>query len=65
MTDTERYLRRILWLGHGCDGLENLYGDDGEMQCHKCGSDFLRQSLSCIAENIGSPSPGNFFKEKA
>lgn len=65
MTDTELDLRRRLWLNHGCNtGMENLYGDDGEMQCHKCGSDFLRQSLKCIADNIDNPFPGNFFKEK-
>lgn len=66
MLDTERRLREMLWLKHGCnDGsIAFLYGDDGEMQCHKCGSDFLRQSLSCIAENIESPFPGNYYKEK-
>lgn len=64
MNGTERDLRARLWLNHGCEGGGNLYGDEGEMQCHKCGSDFLRQSLACIAENISSPSPGNFFKEK-
>ncbi len=66
MTDTERRLRQQLWLDHGCelDGPGNIYGDDGEMQCHSCGSDFLRQSLSCIAENIDNPHPGNFFKER-
>jgi hypothetical protein len=53
MTITELKLRRHLWLNHGCNkGTENLYGDDGEMQCHKCGSDFFRQSLTRIADNI-------------
>jgi hypothetical protein len=64
MTDTERKLRERLWLKHGCaDGAtEYLYGDDGEMQCKKCGSDFLRQSLTCIADNIDHPHPGNFSR---
>lgn len=65
MTKTERKLRKQLWLNHGCNrGIEGLYGDDGEMQCHACGSDFLRQSLSCIAGNIDHPHQANFFKEK-
>lgn len=65
MTNTELMLRQILWLNHGCrTTIGDLYGDDGEMQCHTCGSDFLRQSLSCIADNIDHPSIGNFFKEK-
>jgi hypothetical protein len=65
MTGREKDLRRRLWLNHGCTiERRNLYGDDGEMQCSECGSDFLRQSLTCIAENIDDPRPGNFFKEK-
>lgn len=64
MTDTERKLRQMLWLNHGCSQTtEYLYGDDGELQCKKCGSDFLRQSISLIAENIINPSPANFFKK--
>lgn len=34
-------LRKLLWLDHGCP-LSALYGDDGEMQCHKCMIDFKR-----------------------
>jgi len=65
MTATERKLRQTLWLNHGCNqGFGDLYGDDGELQCHKCGGDFLRQSLSCLADNIDHPFPGNFFKER-
>ena len=41
--------RQILWLRHGCP-LSGLYGDDGEMQCHACGIDFLRDS----PDKIGS-----------
>jgi hypothetical protein len=66
MTDRERNLRERLWLNHGCDddSTRHLYGDDGELQCHKCGGDFLRQSLTCLADNIDHPHPGNFFKER-
>jgi len=31
--EMERHVRRILWLGHGHEG---MYGDDGEMQCAAC-----------------------------
>ena len=30
-------LRRMLWLGHGHKG---MYGDDGEMQCGECASEY-------------------------
>lgn len=30
-------LRLLMWQGHGHEG---LYGDDGEMQCARCGVDF-------------------------
>ena len=46
-------LRKLLWLHHGCDG---LYGDDGEMQCNRCGIDFKRHSIDYIEarfEDIG------------
>jgi hypothetical protein len=33
--------RRLLWLHHGCS-INELYGDDGEMQCHACLIDFKR-----------------------
>lgn len=42
-----RLLRKLLWLRHGHDG---LYGDDGEMQCGRCGVDFKRQSAAEIDE---------------
>jgi len=41
--------RRWWWVNHGkilkteCS-FSSLYGDDGEMQCGKCGKDFLRDS---------------------
>jgi len=40
-------LRQMLWLRHGC-GFTALYGDDGEMQCHNCGIDFLRATVDEI-----------------
>jgi hypothetical protein len=63
MTKTERELRKILLFNHGCVPL-SIYGDDGEMQCHTCGSDFLRQSLTRIADNIDNPNPANFYKKE-
>lgn len=33
----EKRMREYLWLSHGHAG---LYGDDGEMQCSRCGSQF-------------------------
>lgn len=39
----EREARLALWANHGCDDFTALYGDDGEMQCHKCQHDFLRE----------------------
>ena len=38
--------RKLLWLNHGCN---NLYGDDGEMQCANCRIDFLRDSVETIS----------------
>lgn len=39
-------LRELLWLSHGHDG---LYGDDGEMQCWRCGGlDFKREPVGRI-----------------
>ena len=66
MTEKELELREILWLQHKCEGrkIGHLYGDDGEMQCSNCGSDFLRQSLSTLADNMNYPKPSNFFKGK-
>jgi predicted transglutaminase-like cysteine proteinase len=40
-------LRKLLWLNHGHS---QLYGDDGEMQCHECGLDFKRDPVARIAE---------------
>lgn len=42
-------LRRLLWLRHGCP-MSTLYGDDGEMQCSKCGIDFKRMSAGAIED---------------
>lgn len=41
----EMILRKLLWLNHGHD---NLYGDDGEMQCAECCLDFKRDSVDII-----------------
>ena len=44
-------IRKLLWLTHNC-GQSNLYGDDGEMQCHLCGLDFLRHSEDIIVRTF-------------
>jgi len=40
-------LRKSMFLYHSCIG---RYGDDGEMQCNKCGIDFKRDSFNRIME---------------
>ena len=58
-------LRRLLWLRHGCP-MNALYGDDGEMQCGKCGIDFKRMSASEIEarwQSIGSRAISEARKE--
>lgn len=40
----EAALRREWWINHGHD-FAALYGDDGEMQCGRCGADYKRDSL--------------------
>jgi hypothetical protein len=44
-------LRRLLWLRHGC-GVSALYGDDGEMQCARCGIDFRRDAVARIEDRF-------------
>lgn len=39
----ETLLRKLLWIRHGCE-FSALYGDDGEMQCHRCRLDFRRMA---------------------
>lgn len=39
----------MLWLRHGCP-ISALYGDDGEMQCNKCGIDFKRMTPTEIQD---------------
>jgi hypothetical protein len=46
---TEHTLRKLLWLHHGCPR-HALYGDDGEMQCARCGIDFKRRSVDEIED---------------
>lgn len=45
--DENRDLRRLLFLFHGHSG-PDLYGDDGEMQCKRCGLDYRRDPLAKI-----------------
>ena len=44
-------IRKLLWLTHSC-GQSYLYGDDGEMQCHLCGLDFVRHSEQQIVSTF-------------
>lgn len=44
-------LRELLALGHGCQVMA-LYGDDGELQCAECFTDFKRDSVSEIQRKI-------------
>lgn len=41
--------RRLLAFRHGCPTTA-LYGDDGEMQCNKCGVDFRRMTVAEIEQ---------------
>ena len=55
---SDQKLRRLLWLWHGHDG---LYGDDGEMQCMKCGGlDFKRAAIADIEAVFGRRSLAQF-----
>jgi hypothetical protein len=42
--DVELELRFEWWLNHGCE-FPCLYGDDGEMSCNCCMTDFKRHPL--------------------
>jgi hypothetical protein len=44
-------LRKLLWFRHGCP-ISALYGDDGEMQCGRCGIDFKRDSAESIERKL-------------
>lgn len=49
--DIEYYLRYELWLNHGHG--KYLYGDDGEMQCHKCPTwDYKRMPLNKLRSAV-------------
>lgn len=53
IADDEFRFRRLLFINHGsCDG-KQLYGDDGEMHCHECDIDFVRDSAEEIETRIG------------
>lgn len=46
-------LRREWWMHHGCERKPGaLYGDDGEMQCHACHIDFLREPIDQLHEFV-------------
>jgi hypothetical protein len=49
--ESEYELRKLIWLNHGCS-VEYLYGDDGELQCHKCRIDFKRDSVFNINQRF-------------
>jgi hypothetical protein len=49
----EGLLRQKWWFNHGCSpDTRYLYGDDGEMQCHKCGIDFRREEFARLEKLV-------------
>lgn len=61
--DTEDQLRYQLWNYHGCDR-NARYGDDGELQCNECFSDFKRHSISELLQQIDRAEAVRIVKEK-
>ena len=48
--ETEAALRYEWWCNHGCP--DARYGDDGEMQCGLCVTDFKRLPLSDLQAHV-------------
>ena len=46
------WLRREWWFHHGCNEPVALYGDDGEMQCSKCRTDFKREDIYVLKAKV-------------
>jgi hypothetical protein len=44
-------LRMEWWSNHGCDSMAR-YGDDGEMQCAQCKTDFKREPFDGLKEKV-------------
>ena len=63
-------LREYLWFNHGCPS-QNLYGDDGKMDCNKCVIDFrntdirelIQSLLACTRENAVREEREKIYKE--
>jgi len=55
LLSSEKKLRELLWLNHGCSK-SGLYGDDGEMQCNNGENhqwiDFKRDSAEEIERKL-------------
>ena len=49
--DVEYELRREWWLNH-THPISALYGDDGELQCHACMTDFKRQPIEELHDHV-------------
>jgi hypothetical protein len=49
LKEENRILRRLLWEYHGC---ENLYGDDGQLQCSQCMIDFKTDPATAIEKRL-------------
>lgn len=49
--EIERRLREELWGNHGCESIAR-YGDDGEMQCGQCGTDFKRWPIADVFAKV-------------
>lgn len=46
------WLRREWWFNHGCNEPAALYGDDGEMSCAKCNTDFKREDVYALKGKV-------------
>ena len=52
LSKDERIFRKLLFFCHTSCDRRCLYGDDGEMHCHTCDIDFVRDSAEDIEERI-------------
>lgn len=57
LSESEKILRKLLWLNHG--HIE-LYGDDGEMQCSRCMIDFKRDTTEVIKQIFSKQAQKRF-----
>lgn len=63
--EAQQLLRHEWWINHGCDGVRALYGDDGEMQCNACVTDFKRMGFEALQQKVQDTRAGRFRREAA